>query len=69
MPAEVVIEVGADEALDTTTIRVLRVDDAGRPLLTESSGSLPFRWYDAAIPYDFPEFNDSVSRTAGELQP
>ncbi len=27
----------------------------------------PFSWYDAAIPYDFPEFDDTVYRTEGRI--
>lgn len=65
LPAEVVIHHG-DKVWDATSIRVVRVDESGKPLNDES---LPFRWYDAAIPYDFPEFLDSVSRTVGALKP
>lgn len=28
----------------------------------------PFRWYDAEIPYEFPEFANTVSRTSGEIR-
>ncbi len=65
LPAEVVIDHG-DKAWDATSIRVVHVDESGKPLNDEP---LPFRWYDAAIPYDFPEFLDSVSRTVGALKP
>ncbi len=27
----------------------------------------PFRWYDAAIPYEFPEFGDAITRTQGKI--
>jgi hypothetical protein len=67
LPAEADIEVGESESLDLTTIRIVRADAEGRA--TDDAVALPFRWYDAAIPYDFPEFQDSVSRTAGKLQP
>jgi hypothetical protein len=79
MPAEVAIdlaerlpELGRDRALDLRTLCVQRVDAQGRPAPldgTQDGETLPFRWYDDAIPYEFPEFNDSVSRTAGELRP
>ena len=80
LPAEVVIDLaqqseqfGHDRALDARTFRVRRADASGKQAPADSQGedspeSLPFRWYDDAIPYEFPEFNDSVSRTAGELR-
>ena len=65
LPAEVVIDL-ADEALDATSLRVVRIDESGELISDEP---LPFRWYDGAIPYDFPEFQGSVSGTAGALRP
>jgi len=32
-----------------------------------SSFDRPFRWYDAAIPYQFPEFGNTVSKTNGKV--
>lgn len=80
LPAEVVIELNDDRAamgtgisLDTASIRITRCDSSGISLPPMSESKLdenpPFRWYDESIPYDFPEFHDSVSRTAGELRP
>ena len=65
LPAEVLLDNG-DKVLDATSLRIVRVDESGNPASDEP---LPFRWYDEAIPYDFPEFLDSVSRTVGELKP
>ena len=28
----------------------------------------PFRWYDAAIPYEFPEFRNTTDRTKGKIE-
>ena len=63
IPAEVVIDL-AEKALDATSLRVVRVDESGKSVSDEP---LPFRWYDGAIPYDFPEFQGSVSGTAGDV--
>ncbi len=65
LPAEVIIDHG-DKAWDATSLRVIRVDESGKSL---GEASLPFRWYDAAIPYDFPEFQNYASRSAGEMKP
>lgn len=65
LPAEVLLDHG-NKVLDASSLRIVHVDEMGKPISDEP---LPFRWYDEAIPYDFPEFLDSVSRTAGELKP
>jgi len=67
MPAEVGVDVGKDRAMDPASLRILRVDATGKPSAPDEP--LPFRWYDDAIPYDFPEFIGSVSSTQGELRP
>ncbi len=66
LPAEIAIERGGNLALDPSTLRVVRVDEAGKPVDDEP---LPLRWYDAAIPYQFPETQDSISRSKGKLKP
>jgi len=40
----------------------------GRYAYGLSDTERPFRWYDASIPYEFPEVVDDVSRTGGELR-
>lgn len=59
---------------DITTLRIVRYDPkTGRPVaygkyaFAEGDGDRPFRWYDDAIPYDFPEFADATSRTGGRI--
>jgi FG-GAP-like repeat len=73
MPAEVELDVGDERAIDVTTLRIVRVDQSGKALSSAAASneneSIPFRWYDASIPHDFPEFHDSVSRTSGVLLP
>lgn len=59
LPAELQIERGIKAAIDPATLRVL--DEKGE--------SLPLRWYDEAIPYHFPETQDSISRSEGRLDP
>ncbi len=66
LPAELVIDRGRSAALDPASLRVVRVDSAGRAVDDEP---LPLRWYDAAIPYQFPETQDSISRSNGKLEP
>jgi hypothetical protein len=72
-PAEIELDAGNDGRLDVSTLKIVRADDRGKPLSINGDSarddSLPLRWYDAAIPYEFPEFNDSASRTAGKLEP
>src|SRR5262245_54219724 len=48
--------------LNLAALQVVRWDpDKSRPL----SGPLPLRWYDDAIPYDFPEVEANVNFTDG----
>jgi FG-GAP-like repeat len=59
---------------DLSTLQVIQYDSStGQPV----SGSqfsygkgkydTPFRWYDSAIPYEFPEFVNSIDRTKGKI--
>ena len=59
---------------DMTTLQVFRHDpETGRPIAQgkfahgKSKFDIPFRWYDAAIGYDFPEFAGSIDATGGKL--
>jgi hypothetical protein len=58
---------------DIASIRVVPYDPAsGQRLPTNpvDKGSVfdaPFRWYDGAIPYEFPEFAESVTRMKGKI--
>lgn len=65
LPAELLVDHG-ERAWDATSLRIVRCDESGKPI---SDQVFSFRWYDAAILYDFPEFQDSVSRTNGALKP
>src|SRR5262245_40178308 len=66
LPADVAIDLARDvpelagRTLDLRTTRVRRVDAAGKLVAGDgpsaTDATLPFRWYDAAIPYEFPEF-------------
>ncbi len=81
MPAEVVISAGdiakrlkAGGKLDVTSIQVIKYDPGtGKPLTygkyayAATPYDLPFRWYDNAIPYNFPEFELNIDATNGEI--
>jgi hypothetical protein len=80
-PAELAIDfeaelkkLGVGGTVDVASIQVIAYDPAtGKPKpgvkYAYARGALdcPFRWYDAAIPYEFPEFDDAVSRTGGRI--
>src|SRR5262249_23196049 len=80
-PAELVVDfqaelskLGLDPAVDIGSIQVIPIDrDSGRPRAAvrfthgKSPADCPFRWYDGAIPYEFPEFGEAVSRTGGRI--
>ena len=82
LPAEVEIdwmkllaEWAEDRVVDTATLQVVRYDKrTGKPVSDgkyaygSSDAERPFRWYDASIPYEFPEVVEDVSRTGGELR-
>ncbi len=60
---------------DLAGVQVIRHDpQTGEPLVEtrnafgHSEFDLPCRWYDAAIPYEFPEVEDNVSSTEGKLR-
>jgi len=60
--------------VDLASIQVMRYDPAtGRPLpynnyaYAHHDADRPFAWYDASIPYEFPEFEESVDRTNGRI--
>jgi hypothetical protein len=75
-PADVGLDLAAElrklgirQRPDLTSIQVIRHDETtGKPMAyskyAHSRGPFdrPFRWYDDAIPYEFPEFADAVSR-------
>lgn len=65
---------GIKGVADIGSIQVIPYDSAtGAPRAGAKYGyathpaESPFRWYDAAIPYDFPEFADAVSRSNGKI--
>jgi hypothetical protein len=60
---------------DLGSLQVIRFDpSSGRPLAfgdyayARSPHDRPFRWYDASVPYDFPEFFGSINQTDGEIR-
>ncbi|MCC6681273.1 MAG: VCBS repeat-containing protein [Phycisphaeraceae bacterium] len=66
-------QAGASGRIDISSVQVMRFDPAtSRPLAydayryAQSPNDRPFRWYDAAIPYDFPEVVASINRTSNE---
>src|SRR5689334_21275174 len=64
MPAEFRIaaaDVADGRRIDPGSLRVTRCDAGGQAL----SGPLPLRWYDDAVPYDFPEKEQNVHATDG----
>jgi hypothetical protein len=80
-PAEVVVnftewlkDTAPDRVPDLATLQVHRYDSpAGTPTTYErfafatSPFDAPWRWYDGAIPYDFPEFRGNIDATDGKL--
>jgi hypothetical protein len=80
-PAEVILDFSrllkdlpADRIPDLTTIQVIRQDPAtGKPIRQtqfaygKGEFDIPWRWYDASIDYDFPEFEGNVDSTDGKL--
>lgn len=80
LPAQVEINwsqllegIGADAKPDLRTLQVMRVDaETGRPILYEDNVyqrgpyDRAFAWYDAAIPYEFPEVLAPTSYSDGE---
>ncbi len=81
-PAEVALDfekllagAAAGRKPDLAGVQVIRHDPrSGEPILQtrnafgQSPFDLPCRWYDAAIPYEFPEVETNVSSTGGELR-
>ena len=81
-PAEVVLDFpellegfGADRVPDLTTLQVVRFDAGtgepvaqGRFAYGAGDHDIPWRWYDAAIGYDFPECEANIDATNGELR-
>jgi hypothetical protein len=81
MPAEIVLDFQREVAkqlrvrgqLDIGSIQVVQYDlDSGKPIpfiknaYPRIPGEVPSRWYDDAIPYDFPEFETMVAKTDGK---
>ena len=80
-PAELVVDfqaelrkLGLDRIVDVGSIQVIPLDPAtGRPSPSvrfrpaKGPADCPFRWYDTAIPYEFPEFGEAISRTGGRV--
>ncbi|HEV3137328.1 MAG TPA: VCBS repeat-containing protein, partial [Pirellulales bacterium] len=81
-PADVAIdfekllhEVAPGRKPDLAGVQVIRHDpQSGEPVRATRNAfgrgefDLPCRWYDAAIPYEFPEVEDNVSSTEGKLR-
>ncbi len=67
-------KLGIESRADIASLQVIQYEPAtGKPVkylgyaYAKSAFDRPFRWYDAAIPYDFPEFHNDVSRTDGKI--
>jgi hypothetical protein len=82
-PAEIVIDfkddiarrLGVTGKLDVASIQVIRYDpETGKPIAFgkhaygTSEWDCPFRWYDAAIPYEYPDYHRSVASTQGQIK-
>lgn len=81
-PAEAVLDFAAllpkrlaNRRPDVASLQVIGFDrQSGEPLASSGYAhgrgphDRPFRWYDAAIPYDFPEFAGAISRTQGKIR-
>lgn len=80
MPAEVEVDLsellsGFQRKADLASLQVIKYDPkTGNPIPYDQYAyargpyDRPFRWYDAAIPYDFPEFAQAISNTEGEIR-
>ena len=82
MPAEIEIDFSAQlrefrvgGVADIGSVQVIGYDaETGKPVAMEQSGGgpaefdRPFRWYDDAIPYEFPEVGGDIVRNKGELR-
>ena len=73
--AELLAEVAPGSTPDLANVQVVRHQTrSGEPELVTPNAfgvsplDLPCRWYDAAIPYEFPEVEANVSSTDGELR-
>jgi hypothetical protein len=81
LPAELKTDFAAEldklgvEALpDIASLQVMQYDpETGQPqsytnyAYARGPNDRPFRWYDAAIPYEFPDFNDTLTRTKNKI--
>lgn len=76
-PAEVALDfekllqsVAPGRMVDLSGVQVIRHDPQAqtRNAFGQGEFDLPCRWYDAAIPYEFPEVETNVSSTDGELR-
>lgn len=65
MPAQFRLEAadfGKDQRIDPASIEIVRTNEAGNQNL---SPPLMWRWYDDAIPYEFPECEQNIHATDG----
>jgi hypothetical protein len=83
MPAEFVIDfkdeiskqLGLKGKFDASSVQVIRYNpDTGQPIrfgkyaYATTEWDCPFRWYDAAIPYNYPDYHRSVVPTDGQIK-
>ena len=83
MPAEVIVSfsddiqkrLGVKGKLDVASVQVIRYNaETGQPIAFgkyaygTTPWDCPFRWYDAAIPYNYPDYHRSVAGTNGEIR-
>ena len=68
-------DIRASRRVNVASLQVVRYDPAtGQPFpdghyaYGRTPADRPFRWYDDAIPYHFPEMTDDVSRTGGVIK-
>ena len=73
--ADIRRQIGARGRIDVSSIQVARYVPAtgsalkyGKWAYAQTEWEVPFRWYDASIPEDFPEFDGNIDRTNGELR-
>lgn len=82
MPAELIVDfkdgldrsLGVRGKLDVASIQVIRYNaETGQPIrfgkyeYGSSEWDCPFRWYDDAIPYDYPDYHRSTATTGGKI--
>ncbi len=72
--SKVLGEAETERGVDISSVKVVRISNSGEALdygdwsYAEKEFDVPFRWYDDAIPYEFPEYEGSLDATNGKYR-